>query len=206
MDGFGYKSQSGIYTYNYFGTKPIKNKDLEKLEIHYCSKLEQILLPEHHKLKEVVIENCKNLDVSNLPTEVTSIWPPRKESVVTSSTKGEFQPTGNNHIDSLLHDLKKNMEDYMNEAHPSYDQSDIEECLSILTDYTIRVLATKSKDEGMEIVKSTVLKLNDLNEKCDFSLIETNEREQIAEIIILAGNEMGYNSVDEDITEQWREW
>lgn len=47
-----------------------KNKNLEKLEIHYCSKLEQILLPENHKLKEVVIENCKNLDVTNLPTKI----------------------------------------------------------------------------------------------------------------------------------------
>lgn len=65
------------------------------------------------------------------------------------------------------------MEDYMNEADPSYNQNDIEGCLSILTDYTIRVLATKSKDEGMEIVRSAVLKLNDLNEKCDYSLIET---------------------------------
>ncbi|WP_167356145.1 hypothetical protein [Chryseobacterium jejuense] len=58
----------------------------------------------------------------------------------------------------------------------------------------------------MEIVKSTVLKLNNLNEKCDYSLIETNEREQIAEIIILAGYEMGYNASDEDGTEEWREW
>jgi hypothetical protein len=183
-----------------------KNENLEKLKIHYCSKLERILLPENHKLKEVVIENCKNLDLSNLPTEVTSVWPPRKENVATSSAQGEIQSTGNKQIDDLLHDLKKNMEDYMNEAEPSYNQSDIRDCLSILTDYTIRVLATKSKDEGVEVAKSAVLKLNDLNEKCGYSLIETNEREQIAELIILAGNEMGYNSVDEDITEQWREW
>jgi hypothetical protein len=58
----------------------------------------------------------------------------------------------------------------------------------------------------MLIVKSTVLKLNALNEKCDLSLIETNEREQITEIIILASHKMKYNSLNEDITEEWREW
>jgi hypothetical protein len=57
----------------------------------------------------------------------------------------------------------------------------------------------------MLIVKSTVLKLNALNEKCDLSLIETNEREQITEIII-ASHKMKYNSLNEDITEEWREW
>lgn len=36
-------------------------------------------------------------------------------------------------------------------------------------------------------------------------LIETNEREQIAEIIILAPSIMGYNSSPKDITEKWRE-
>ena len=55
-------------------------------------------------------------------------------------------------------------------------------------------------------VKMTVLRLNKLNEKCDFQLIETGEREQIAEIIISAGNLKGYNSLDDDITEEWREW
>lgn len=78
--------------------------------------------------------------------------------------------------------------------------------MALLSNYSRSVFKTHSKEEAIPIVKSTILKLNDLNEKCNFSLIETNEREQIAEIVILVGNKMGYNSIKEDITEEWREW
>lgn len=179
------------------------NKSLEKLDIHLCTKLERILLPENHKLNKVFIENCKNLDVSNLPPEVTSVWPRRKD---TKETATSLKTTGDKDIDNLVSDLKNSMEEYMNMWEPTYSQADIDECISILIEHTIQVLASKSKEEVMEVVKSTILKLNVLNEKCGSTLIETNEREQIAEIIILAGHKMGYNSVDEDITEEWREW
>lgn len=59
------------------------NKDIERLDIHLCSKLEHILLVENHNLKKVLIENCKNLDVSNLPEAITSISPPRKNISIT---------------------------------------------------------------------------------------------------------------------------
>lgn len=91
-------------------------------------------------------------------------------------------------------------------SKPSYSQKDIDECISILSEYTTNILKTHSREEAMLIVKSTVLKLNALNEKCDLSLIETIEREQITEIIILASHKMKYNSLNEDITEEWREW
>ena len=181
------------------------HKYLEKLDIHYCPKLERVLLYKDDKLRDVMIENCKKLDISNLPLSITSVWPPRKETKITTQSM-DIKSTGNQHLNNLILDLKKNMEDYMRDADPSYNQNNIDECISLLTDDTIKILSSGSKDEAMEIVKSTTLKLNDLNEKCDFSLIETNEREQIAEIVILAGHEMGYNSADEDITEEWREW
>ena len=114
--------------------------------------------------------------------------------------------TGDQEIDVLISKLKKSMEDYMREANPSYSQKEVDECISILSEYTISIYKSQSKKEGMELVKSTVLKLNALNEKCNLYLIETNEREQIAEIIILASHKMKYNSMDEDITEEWREW
>lgn len=118
----------------------------------------------------------------------------------------KLKSTGNQHIDQLILDLNANMTAYLKEFDPSYTQQDIDECISTLTGYTTQISATQSKSEGMEIVKSTVLTLNDLNEKCDYSLIETDEREKIAEIIIIGGSEMGYNASDEDITEEWREW
>lgn len=181
------------------------NKDIEKLDVHYCTKLEKILLPDDHKLNDVFIENCKNLDISNLPS-ITRVWPQRKEKTEEKFSDVNLKSTGNKHLDSLIIELKKNIEDYMHENDPSYTQDDVNLCIATLFDYVMKVFATGSKDEGMKIVKSTILKLNELNEKCDYSLIETNEREQIAEIIILAGSEMGYNSIDDDITEEWREW
>ena len=181
------------------------NKHIEKLDVHYCTKLEKILLPDDHKLNDVFIENCKNLDISNLPS-LARVWPKRKEKTEEKFSDVNLKSTGNKHLDSLIIELKKNIEDYMHENDPSYTQDDVNLCIVTLFDYVIKVFATGSKDEGMKIVKSTILKLNELNEKCDYSLIETNEREQIAEIIILAGSEMGYNSIDDDITEEWREW
>ncbi|WP_312076416.1 hypothetical protein [Chryseobacterium sp.] len=102
--------------------------------------------------------------------------------------------------------LTQSMTEYMETTQPSYSKKDIEECGKILTEYLSAISESQSKDEGMKIVQNTVEKLNALNEKCDFELIETSEREQIAEIIILAGSKKGYNTPEEDITEDWREW
>jgi len=102
--------------------------------------------------------------------------------------------------------LEKSMLEYMEITNPSYTKTDVEECVKILNSYISAISNSKSKDEGMEIVKTTVEKLNKLNEKCDFELIETSEREQIAEIIIIESNKKGYNKPEEDITEEWREW
>lgn len=114
--------------------------------------------------------------------------------------------TGDKQIDNLIINLQKSMEKYMKDAKPSYSQTDINECAVLLSDYSRNIFKTHSKEEALPVVKSTILKLNALNEKCNFSLIETNEREQIVRVVILAGNKMGYNSSEEDITEEWREW
>jgi len=106
----------------------------------------------------------------------------------------------------LINSLNTSMQEYMEYAHPAYSQNDIDDCCNILTNYTENILKSTSREDGMTIVEFAIKKLNDLNEKCEFDLIETNEREQIAVIIILGGNKMGYNSIDEDITEDWREW
>jgi hypothetical protein len=107
---------------------------------------------------------------------------------------------------SRIDHLKRSMTNYTEAANPSYTQKDIVKCANILTTYLAQLEKTSSKKDGMLVVKSTVLKLNKLNERCDSELIETGEREEIAEIIILAGAAKGYNSKDYDITEEWREW
>nr|WP_322626023.1 hypothetical protein [uncultured Flavobacterium sp.] len=109
-------------------------------------------------------------------------------------------------IEAQITSLKSSMTDYMISAHPNYTEDDIEECVQILNEYVTEMSGSKSKEDGMQIVKNTVLKLNELNEKCEGDLIETGEREAIATIIITVGHNKGYNSEDDDITEEWREW
>ena len=58
----------------------------------------------------------------------------------------------------------------------------------------------------MEQVKNLVLALNRLNEKTDYSLIETDARECIWEIIQSSAVECGLREASEDVTEEWREW
>ncbi|WP_131667072.1 hypothetical protein [Chryseobacterium taiwanense] len=102
--------------------------------------------------------------------------------------------------------LKNQMFAYQKEFHPSYSKEDVVTCGDILNLYLAEIEKSASKEEGMKIVKSTIEKLNILNEKCEGSLIETIEREQICEIVINASAKKGYNTMEEDITEAWREW
>jgi len=122
-----------------------------------------------------------------------------------TSPKASAKPAEND-LDKMLSELKESMITYMKSAEPPYTMDDIDSCEKILKVYLVDINASKNKEQGMEIVKATVINLNALNVKTEESLIETSEREQIAEIIILASSRKGYNTVDEDITEEWREW
>ena len=58
----------------------------------------------------------------------------------------------------------------------------------------------------MSAVKAAVLALNQLNAKCDYSLIETDQREDLAMLVIKAAESVGVGNGKNDITEEWREW
>jgi hypothetical protein len=87
-----------------------------------------------------------------------------------------------------------------------YTTVDVDKSVDIITKYLDGINKTSNKDDAMKIVEKTVLSLNELNEQCDFALIETDQREDICEIIIQAGHSKGYNELSEDITEEWRKW
>ena len=124
-----------------------------------------------------------------------------------SNDKRQFNiPKEYKYLLKKVENLRISMINYMEDANPDYTEKDVNKCVEILHKYIQDLAKTNSKSNGMEIVKSTILDLNQLNENCNGQLIETSEREQIAEIITLAGNEKGYNSKEEDITEEWREW
>lgn len=122
----------------------------------------------------------------------------------------------------LKSDLIEGISSYMkyggaeDENDPNYDpkfdagytQEHVDSCDEILNEF----LSSLSKVEGVEkresimgVVKIAVLALNDLNAQCDGSMIETDQREQLCELIITAANDAGLNTED-DITEEWREW
>lgn len=102
--------------------------------------------------------------------------------------------------------LKQEMIDYMNFSKPKYTMKEIENCEFILIEFINNIDKTTTKEEGMKMIQSTIFQLNELNKNCKYDLIETNERERIAKIMIDTGYLKGYNSLNEDITEQWREW
>lgn len=123
-----------------------------------------------------------------------------------SETKNKKMEEKNPNENKQISALKNSMLEYMEMSNPAYSKNDVEECEKILYEYISEISNSKSKDEGMKIVKNTVEKLNKLNVKCNSQLIETSEREQIAEIIIKESSKKGYNKPEEDITENWREW
>ena len=87
-----------------------------------------------------------------------------------------------------------------------YTSEDVEECGKLLADFIDCLVTVKNDtDKILGCVKTLILALNDLNERLDFSLIETEQREDICGFILSAVNEAGLKT-DDDITEEWRDW
>ena len=112
----------------------------------------------------------------------------------------------NAEIVKISESLKTGMIEYIEPEETEYTESDVEKCMTLINNFLDELSKSDSKENGMKLVENVVLGLNDLNEKCEHELIETDQREQIADIIILAGHLKGYNERNEDITEDWREW
>ena len=102
--------------------------------------------------------------------------------------------------------LKEGMIDFIEPGETSYTEKDVEKCMDLISNCLQEIENANSQDEGMKIVEKAVLSLNELNEDCNYELIETDQQEDITQIIIIGGSLKGINSRDEDITEEWREW
>ena len=100
--------------------------------------------------------------------------------------------------------LIEGMRDFM--EHAGYDESHIAYCDSILAKFLDEMTIAPDRTSGLQLVKAAALALNELNERCGHELIETQQREDIAGILIRAGHLRGFNAADEDTTEEWREW
>jgi len=81
-----------------------------------------------------------------------------------------------------------------------------DKCRDILTSHAQALEHVKDRTSALELVKSTVIRLNKLNEAAGQELIEVDQREEICGFIIKAGAILGFNSEGEDVTKEWREW
>lgn len=102
----------------------------------------------------------------------------------------------------------KNFENwkYKIDEDAEYGVEEIKLLLKYLDEFLHKAENAKTKAEAMKVVKEYVLKLNDLNEKCNHSIIETEQREDICEVMILALNIRWFNPDLEDVTEEWRDF
>jgi hypothetical protein len=98
-------------------------------------------------------------------------------------------------------------EDYDPDFDAGYTQENIDQCDSILLDFLANVQAHSGAQASviMNDVKTLVLALNALNEKCDYTIIETDQREDICALIGDAANKAGV-TLESDATDEWREW
>lgn len=98
------------------------------------------------------------------------------------------------------------MLNYMDSGETSYSDEDVENCREILVAHATALEQLENRVAALDLVKSTVKRLNKLNEEAGQELIETDQREEICGFLIKAGALMGFNSEDEDVAEPWREW
>lgn len=94
-------------------------------------------------------------------------------------------------------------------ADAGYSNEAVDKCAILLERYLEEVLSPAiygNSKKIMKVVQAAVIALNELNAACDHSLIETDQREQIGELIISAAVNAGLKTDGNDITEEWREW
>jgi hypothetical protein len=129
----------------------------------------------------------------------------------------------NQEILKLKQDLIDDMIEYMkyggavDENDPEYDpefdagytQKHVDRCSEIIDDFLASLENTPEAQKNeyiMDAVKNTILRLNELNEECDGSLIETGQREDLGKLINSAARHAGLVTNTYDITYVWREW
>ncbi len=118
----------------------------------------------------------------------------------------EININENKSIKEISKNLKNGMIDYLKYADNEYTKEDVDECMKLIENFVDKITKSKSKIEGLKLVDKVVIQLNELNNKCGGRLIETDQREDICQIIINAGFQKGYNSKNEDTTEKLRDW
>ncbi|WP_461481241.1 hypothetical protein [Porticoccus sp.] len=90
-----------------------------------------------------------------------------------------------------------------------YTVEAIDTCATILGDYLEDVFSPSLYGQSKKImaaVKFTVNELNELNDDCNQNLIDTEQRDQLRELIVASAAYAGLETEQQDITEEWRAW
>lgn len=98
-------------------------------------------------------------------------------------------------------------EDYINDV--CCTRADVDTCGMILENYIdglITVSRSPDDEQIMKLAEKTVKKLNKLNEKCEYELIESIQSDDICTFIHDAAVEAGLNTDCENIADEWRDF
>lgn len=108
---------------------------------------------------------------------------------------------------NLLKVIQYDMLDFIEgEEQPGYCADDVTSCIKLLLEFLTAIDSEKQTFESAtNHVQALVLALNELNDDCQHSLIETTQREDICEFIQKTLLAAGI-ALDGDITQEWREW
>ena len=94
-----------------------------------------------------------------------------------------------------------------------YTTDHVRQCEALLNDYlsALAALSAPTDEDIMSLVKEVILALNELNNEAEDSLIETEAREALWQVIQESAVECGLSDEcieanDGDITGEWREW
>lgn len=132
--------------------------------------------------------------------------------VIAKDIMPEYQPTPiaevkQRLIDAMIEFMDGDPEQPNKDFDCGYTREDVDRCSSIIDSYLSDVAAKNGADDSeiLLAVKTAVLQLNELNDNCGGGLIETDQREDLCELILVAAQQNGLTTTD-DVTEEWREW
>lgn len=113
--------------------------------------------------------------------------------------------TSNNKLTKIDAIQESMLEFIEGDDNADYTKNDVHFFGKLLGKFSKCLYDDISNEKAISEVKKLVLKLNTLNEKCDHSLIETDQREDTCQFIFDALERVGVD-FDGDVTEEWREW
>ena len=114
--------------------------------------------------------------------------------------------TKNPEIKQKIEFLEEGMLSFMDSGDTDYNRKHVDDCINLIENFLGDMSIAESKKNGMKTVKKLVQDLNKLNRDGGNQLIETSQRELIADIINLSGHLKGFNTRHQDITSRWRDW